>query len=119
MLRSSTTDICLDSIAARATLGEIRHDLRHDERDVEAATACDCRSNADPHGFRHAGFRNDLLFTMSDNMLPRGGPQRGKTVFTWTNCKATLRNDVRVARLVEPDGIEPTTSCLQSRRSPS
>jgi hypothetical protein len=22
-------------------------------------------------------------------------------------------------RLVEPDGIEPTTSCLQSRRSPS
>src|SRR4029077_14873447 len=23
------------------------------------------------------------------------------------------------ARLVEPDGIEPTTSCLQSRRSPN
>jgi len=22
-------------------------------------------------------------------------------------------------RLVEPDGIEPTTSCLQSRRSPN
>src|SRR5271166_6626551 len=25
----------------------------------------------------------------------------------------------RVPRLVEPDGIEPTTSCLQSRRSPN
>src|SRR5437660_11808295 len=25
----------------------------------------------------------------------------------------------RMARLVEPDGIEPTTSCLQSRRSPN
>jgi hypothetical protein len=23
------------------------------------------------------------------------------------------------AKLVEPDGIEPTTSCLQSRRSPN
>jgi len=26
---------------------------------------------------------------------------------------------LRIARVVEPDGIEPTTSCLQSRRSPS
>src|SRR5215475_4993100 len=25
----------------------------------------------------------------------------------------------RASRLVEPDGIEPTTSCLQSRRSPN
>ena len=25
----------------------------------------------------------------------------------------------RKTRLVEPDGIEPTTSCLQSRRSPN
>jgi hypothetical protein len=27
--------------------------------------------------------------------------------------------DEHVSRLVEPDGIEPTTSCLQSRRSPN
>ncbi|CAI2931915.1 protein of unknown function [Aminobacter niigataensis] len=27
--------------------------------------------------------------------------------------------DSQPGRLVEPDGIEPTTSCLQSRRSPS
>jgi hypothetical protein len=26
---------------------------------------------------------------------------------------------VALIRLVEPDGIEPTTSCLQSRRSPN
>jgi hypothetical protein len=26
---------------------------------------------------------------------------------------------LRIAQVVEPDGIEPTTSCLQSRRSPS
>jgi len=24
-----------------------------------------------------------------------------------------------ISAMVEPDGIEPTTSCLQSRRSPS
>ena len=28
-------------------------------------------------------------------------------------------DDGRVSELVEPDGIEPTTSCLQSRRSPN
>src|SRR5207245_11774528 len=28
-------------------------------------------------------------------------------------------SDEHVSRLVEPDGIEPTTSCLQSRRSPN
>jgi len=26
---------------------------------------------------------------------------------------------VAISRLVEPDGIEPTTSCLQSTRSPN
>ena len=30
-----------------------------------------------------------------------------------------LFNNYRGKGLVEPDGIEPTTSCLQSRRSPS
>jgi hypothetical protein len=30
-----------------------------------------------------------------------------------------LNNPALHARMVEPDGIEPTTSCLQSRRSPN
>ena len=48
------------------------------------------------------------LFTMSDIA---GGPimSRGQKRFL---CE-------RASRLVEPDGIEPTTSCLQSRRSPN
>ena len=35
-------------------------------------------------------------------------------------CSHTRANFSKQAReLVEPDGIEPTTSCLQSRRSPN
>ena len=33
--------------------------------------------------------------------------------------RKTFSADELKARLVEPDGIEPTTSCLQSRRSPN
>src|SRR5215813_6625528 len=36
----------------------------------------------------------------------------------WRRRK-TFSADELKARLVEPDGIEPTTSCLQSRRSPN
>jgi hypothetical protein len=32
---------------------------------------------------------------------------------------ATQQRRSATADLVEPDGIEPTTSCLQSRRSPN
>ncbi len=32
---------------------------------------------------------------------------------------SSLLDAARRLRLVEPDGIEPTTSCLQSRRSPN
>jgi hypothetical protein len=32
---------------------------------------------------------------------------------------STLRQDLEAQTLVEPDGIEPTTSCLQSTRSPN
>jgi hypothetical protein len=32
---------------------------------------------------------------------------------------ATIRPLISDLRLVEPDGIEPTTSCLQSTRSPN
>jgi hypothetical protein len=39
----------------------------------------------------------------------------------WWRRKRTLRRWTLIAprSLVEPDGIEPTTSCLQSRRSPN
>jgi hypothetical protein len=33
--------------------------------------------------------------------------------------RISSRMDTGVRDLVEPDGIEPTTSCLQSRRSPN
>ena len=42
--------------------------------------------------------------------------------FTLSNSGRTCRRDIAEypdAEMVEPDGIEPTTSCLQSRRSPT
>ena len=56
--------------------------------------------------------RSDLLFTMSDITRRRKAdkPIDGRETYaSWTNSNP----------LVEPDGIEPTTSCLQSRRSPN
>ena len=73
------------------------------------------------------GTRIDLLFTMSD--ITRILDQRSKEArigfvtneFRGTGAKGranqkSLKSD---GCLVEPDGIEPTTSCLQSRRSPN
>src|SRR6476619_2699242 len=51
------------------------------------------------------------LFTMSDI-----AHRFGLTDETTRNCFLYGRDETR---LVEPDGIEPTTSCLQSRRSPN
>jgi hypothetical protein len=61
------------------------------------------------------GARIDLLFTMSDNTraVDQGSSVREFKILT--NEFALERG----SRLVEPDGIEPTTSCLQSRRSPN
>lgn len=36
-----------------------------------------------------------------------------------TILRIALRQSCGLREVVEPDGIEPTTSCLQSRRSPS
>ena len=66
--------------------------------------------------------RIDLLFTMSDNLH--------RVIRRPTRYKFKFMDEVRIARsfrstvtplkgLVEPDGIEPTTSCLQSRSSPN
>ena len=72
--------------------------------------------------------RNDLLFTMSDN-LHRAIDKinaiqiqmHGRVGGGVRRCRSTVtpRQDLSLKGLVEPDGIEPTTSCLQSRRSPS
>ena len=61
--------------------------------------------------------RIDLLFTMSDIPHDAVHPdKRARSDVRGRNIRGTL--DLRF-HLVEPDGIEPTTSCLQSTRSPS
>jgi hypothetical protein len=69
--------------------------------------------------------RIDLLFTMSDNLhRDDRGSTRYKFKFMDELLEFTSTSIVTINRhstkgLVEPDGIEPTTSCLQSRRSPN
>ena len=74
--------------------------------------------------------RNDLLFTMSDNTRHARAPRGAPNACADSCLRMSLRLiHGRVLRskefrrsgspLVEPDGIEPTTSCLQSRRSPN
>ncbi len=77
------------------------------------------------------GARIDLLFTMSDNTRTKARPlgampkaresgSHERANFCWRRNLWRLRRSRHDAkRLVEPDGIEPTTSCLQSRRSPN
>jgi hypothetical protein len=66
--------------------------------------------------------RTCFLFTMTNNTR---GPlaRRAKRTGLPAPCETFLIQDVRASRrssdLVEPDGIEPTTSCLQSTRSPN
>ena len=72
------------------------------------------------HGIsRYTFARNDLLFTMSDNT--RMQTARGRdALHARISISRTSKSIGRPATpLVEPDGIEPTTSCLQSRRSPN
>ena len=70
--------------------------------------------------------RIDLLFTMSDNLHRAIEDRRDTNSRCMDEYSAAARSQLRdrrrgstIARLVEPDGIEPTTSCLQSRRSPN
>ena len=53
------------------------------------------------------------LFTMSDITPPH------ETSWPRWRTRKTFLCERAKSRLVEPDGIEPTTSCLQSRRSPN
>ena len=66
--------------------------------------------------------RIDLLFTMSDITHVATHPSSAcEVMFRGRFENALLAGhfvDLQF-HLVEPDGIEPTTSCLQSTRSPS
>src|SRR5882724_11723823 len=81
---------------------------------------------------RRSQTRINLLFTMSE--IPHAHPVKDATcevMFRGRLFRATMvspsslrsglpsRSWHSQRRLVEPDGIEPTTSCLQSTRSPS
>ena len=57
---------------------------------------------------RWSGYQAHSLFTISNITRDRCGRARSSKTFP----------DI-ARRLVEPDGIEPTTSCLQSTRSPN
>lgn len=75
--------------------------------------------------------RTNLLFTMSNRT--GGEPRARRKLFLRMTFSHHLhsthprdpqdrrepRQSLQIAQVVEPDGIEPTTSCLQSRRSPS
>ena len=75
------------------------------------------------------GTRIDLLFTMSDITRILDLSREARIGFLTNEFRGTKRPHKSEARkseerksedcLVEPDGIEPTTSCLQSRRSPN
>jgi hypothetical protein len=67
---------------------------------------------------RRSQTRIDLLFTMSE--IPHARPV-GRDVRSDVFADGVFKGqfvDLQF-HLVEPDGIEPTTSCLQSTRSPS
>ena len=49
----------------------------------------------------------------------RGFPRERKTQPNLSLCQNDVRIHTSPKRVVEPDGIEPTTSCLQSTRSPN
>jgi hypothetical protein len=70
----------------------------------------------------------NLLFTMSDDTHAAAKAGSGRICFLTNEIQpesftapkpACQSTTAKQRRLVEPDGIEPTTSCLQSRRSPN
>jgi hypothetical protein len=65
---------------------------------------------------RQGGIRTNLLFTMSD--ITRATAVQPARIFVFY-ADASLVAWLPTEVLVEPDGIEPTTSCLQSTRSPN
>jgi hypothetical protein len=110
----------------------IDHDLRHDRLSERSYlfTMSDIsqlsRARAQP-----LGRRTDAELFSTDEPRFRRAPFRRASFRIGSKSSTNelrfdcfeedlLREDDRArSRLVEPDGIEPTTSCLQSRRSPN
>lgn len=93
--------------------------------------------------FAHATARSGAVSCQTSRLLRATGPEGGTNQsFTMSDNTRTTRSSghmastsshrpriscgfisnkstIAIRRLVEPDGIEPTTSCLQSTRSPS
>ncbi len=92
-------------------------------------TMSDNTRRSEPHGRTHqanASVRIDAFGRAASLPMQQCERRRHRSAHTHMRCgKASMRrrfsegNSITTAGLVEPDGIEPTTSCLQSRRSPS
>ena len=83
------------------------------------SNACEVRSprtNAKKPNLRSINDRICFLFTMTDSTRSAHAPAYSVDPRTTMSRNARRRQS---DRLVEPDGIEPTTSCLQSTRSPN
>jgi hypothetical protein len=83
------------------------------------SNACEVRSprtNAKKPNLRSINDRICFLFTMTDSTRSAHAPAYSVDPRTVMSRNARRRQS---DRLVEPDGIEPTTSCLQSTRSPN
>jgi hypothetical protein len=82
-------------------------------------------AHAEPHGLiRPTGCipLHDVCRSRRRTQGPRHTPMDPSSRSSETDMTELARvwgHATRPARLVEPDGIEPTTSCLQSRRSPN
>src|SRR5258708_3165534 len=72
------------------------------------------RASCEGHACEVMFSRTNLLGRWSARLRPRG-LRRARFVFGPGGCATRSRR----RSVVEPDGIEPTTSCLQSTRSPS
>jgi hypothetical protein len=85
------------------------------------SNACEVRSprtNAKKPNLRSINDRICFLFTMTDSTHHALTRAHAYSVYPRTTMSRNARRR-QSDRLVEPDGIEPTTSCLQSTRSPN
>ena len=83
----------------------------------------DVRNHANPDPGEDFGMRSDVSRTMWLRVIASapGPPSLFRASARQPSPRSGLpgRSRRSLRRLVEPDGIEPTTSCLQSTRSPS
>jgi hypothetical protein len=89
----------------------------HDPTRIDLLFTMSEITHAAPSGVEHAKLfcLRGLWWSLAPARLRPSGLRRGSLRFLLA-CRAVAPKE---RRLVEPDGIEPTTSCLQSTRSPS